>query len=177
MWLKTHFNKQYFIFPASMHDSIFEHEINVFSTNEIHLMDLMEGFRHSYVFYSIRMLFFSIRIIASSPRKMVDNFFCLRKALPWRTVVWENLHEPWELWVLNLHDCTQSFVLFENIFKLLTFCLNFQIFCPHFNISWHFFCLFSEKFPCMLLLSRIGPGDLKTNLFWLIRCSLSIDLY
>ena len=156
MWLKTHFNKQYFIFPASMHDSIFEHEINVFSTNELRLMDLMEGFRHSYVFYSIRMLFFLI---------------------PWRTVVWENLHEPWELWVLHLHNCTQSFVLFKNIFKLLTFCPNFQIFCPHFNISWHFFCLFSEKFPCMLLLSRIGPGDLKTNLFWLIRCSLSIDLY
>ena len=41
-----------------MHDSIFEHEINVFPISEIRLMDLMEGFRHSYMFYTIRMFFY-----------------------------------------------------------------------------------------------------------------------
>ena len=53
-----------------MHDSIFEHEINIFSINKIYLMG---RFRPCYVFIPLGLYF--ITIMLSSPQKDGDFFF------------------------------------------------------------------------------------------------------
>ena len=65
-----------------MHDSIFEHEINIFSINKIYLMG---RFRPCYVFIPLGLYF--ITIMLSSPQKDGDFFFSLCGVLLWRTLV------------------------------------------------------------------------------------------
>ena len=57
MRLKTHFNNDNIFFLISMHDSIFEHEIDIFSVREKHFMG---GFKYSHLF--IPLGFFIIRM-------------------------------------------------------------------------------------------------------------------
>ena len=89
MWLKTHFNNANIFFLISMHDFIFEHEINILSIKAIYLMG---GFKSSYLFISLgvfitkmtrhHFLWLSVNLLSvnplSHPKEIWGHWFKLR---------------------------------------------------------------------------------------------------